>query len=51
MELRPFAVADAATVARWPTSPAEVTWWCGLRDCPVAARTVTGWQWDAGPGR
>ncbi|MGW0908956.1 GNAT family N-acetyltransferase [Streptomyces sp. NPDC002853] len=46
MELRPFAVADAATVARWPASAAEVALWCGLRDFPLAARVVAGWQLD-----
>ncbi|MGW6026698.1 GNAT family N-acetyltransferase [Streptomyces sp. NPDC055099] len=46
MELRPFAVADAATVARWPASAAEVALWCGSRDFPVAADLVAGWQQD-----
>lgn len=46
MELRTFAVADAATVARWPVSAGEVALWCGLRDFPVAARVVAGWQLD-----
>ncbi|GAA3145834.1 GNAT family N-acetyltransferase [Streptomyces rectiviolaceus] len=46
MELRPFAVADAATVAGWPASAGEVALWCGLRDFPVAPRVVAGWQLD-----
>ncbi|MEU5954370.1 GNAT family N-acetyltransferase [Streptomyces sp. NPDC047525] len=46
MELRPFAVADAATVASWPASAGEVALWCGLRDFPVAARVIAGWQLD-----
>ncbi|MFE6158330.1 GNAT family N-acetyltransferase [Streptomyces sp. NPDC056486] len=46
MELRPFAVADATTVAGWPASAGEVALWCGLRDFPVAARVVAGWQQD-----
>ncbi|MGW5867698.1 N-acetyltransferase family protein [Streptomyces sp. NPDC055239] len=46
MELRPFAVADAATVASWPASVGEVALWCGLRDFPVAARVVAEWQRD-----
>ncbi|MFC8131503.1 GNAT family N-acetyltransferase [Streptomyces sp. NPDC057302] len=44
MELRPFAVADAATVASWPVCAGEVALWCGLRDFPVAAAVVRGWQ-------
>ncbi|MFH8486701.1 GNAT family N-acetyltransferase [Streptomyces longisporoflavus] len=45
MELRPFAVAaDAATVAGWPASADEVALWCGMREFPVAARVVAGWQ-------
>lgn len=47
MELRPFALADAATVARWPASAAEVALWCGLHDFPVTAHVVAGWQLDA----
>lgn len=46
MELRPFAVADAAIVAGWPVSAAEVALWCGPRDFPVAAQVVAGWQQD-----
>lgn len=46
MELRPFAPADADTVAGWPASSGEVALWCGLRDFPVAPRVVTGWQSD-----
>lgn len=46
MELRPFALADAGTVAGWPVSAGEVALWCGLRDFPVAPRVVAGWQWD-----
>ncbi|MGW7077903.1 GNAT family N-acetyltransferase [Streptomyces sp. NPDC054866] len=48
MELRPFAVADADTVARWPASAGEVALWCGLREFPVAARVVAGWQLEEG---
>ncbi|MWA09571.1 GNAT family N-acetyltransferase [Streptomyces sp. BA2] len=48
MELRPFAVEDADTVARWPVSAGEVALWCGLRDFPVAARAVAGWQLEEG---
>lgn len=47
MELRPFAVADAGTVARWPSSAAEVALWCGRNDFPVAAQVVAGWQLDS----
>ncbi|MGW6056302.1 GNAT family N-acetyltransferase [Streptomyces sp. NPDC055189] len=47
MELRPFAVAaDAVTVAGWPASADEAALWCGLRDFPVTARVVAGWQLD-----
>ncbi|MEV0523064.1 GNAT family N-acetyltransferase [Streptomyces sp. NPDC050439] len=46
MELRPLAPADAATVARWPASAAEVALWCGSSDFPVAAQVVAGWQQD-----
>ncbi|GAA1927784.1 hypothetical protein GCM10009837_61520 [Streptomyces durmitorensis] len=46
MELRAFAVADAATVASWPASAGEVALWCGLRDFPVDAGVVAGWQLD-----
>ncbi|MEV8318579.1 GNAT family N-acetyltransferase [Streptomyces sp. NPDC059900] len=47
MELRPFAVAtDAAIVAGWPAGADEVALWCGLRDFPVAAPVVAGWQLD-----
>lgn len=46
MELRPFAVADATTVARWPASAAEAALWCGSPDFPVAAQVVAGWQQD-----
>ncbi|MEW1927643.1 GNAT family N-acetyltransferase [Streptomyces sp. NPDC088360] len=47
MELRPFAVADAGTVASWPASGGEVALWCGLRAFPVDARVVADWQLDA----
>ncbi|MFF1710113.1 GNAT family N-acetyltransferase [Streptomyces sp. NPDC058268] len=46
MDLRPFAPADAATVARWPVSAGEVAMWCGPRDFPVTARVIAGWQLD-----
>ncbi|MFJ2648048.1 hypothetical protein ACIO1C_15090 [Streptomyces sp. NPDC087420] len=46
MRLLPFATVDAATVAGWPTSAAEVAMWCGRREFPVSPGTVDGWQRD-----
>ncbi|MFH9010882.1 GNAT family N-acetyltransferase [Streptomyces sp. NPDC017943] len=46
MELRPFAPRHAPAVAGWPASAAEVLMWCGRREFPLSARTVTGWQED-----
>lgn len=41
MELRPAEGADAAVVAGWPRSAAEVRLWCGLPAAP--ADVVRGW--------
>jgi ribosomal protein S18 acetylase RimI-like enzyme len=43
MDLRPFTADLAATVASWPTSPAEITMWCGQTGRAVSAVTVNGW--------
>jgi ribosomal protein S18 acetylase RimI-like enzyme len=44
MDLKPFDPAYAAVVAGWGGSPREVSMWCGLRECPVPASAVLGWQ-------
>ncbi|MEO3815991.1 GNAT family N-acetyltransferase [Plantactinospora sp. B24E8] len=43
MQLRPFPVDLAATVAAWATSPKEAAMWCGHTDGPVPAEKVAGW--------
>ena len=46
MDLKPFDPAYAADVASWGGSPGEVLMWCGLREYPVPASAVLGWQSD-----
>jgi ribosomal protein S18 acetylase RimI-like enzyme len=46
MDLKPFDPAYAAVVASWGGSPDEVLMWCGLREYPVPASAVLGWQAD-----
>ncbi|MEU8885115.1 GNAT family N-acetyltransferase [Streptomyces hydrogenans] len=46
MDLLPFTAAHASLVAEWPTHADEVVRWCGRREFPVTARTVTAWQED-----
>jgi len=48
MELRPFAADLAATVASWPTSPAEAAMWCGHSGGPVPVQKVLGWATEEG---
>jgi ribosomal protein S18 acetylase RimI-like enzyme len=46
MDLKPFDPAYAAVVASWGGSAREVSMWCGLREYPVPASAVLGWQTD-----
>jgi ribosomal protein S18 acetylase RimI-like enzyme len=44
MSLRPFDVADAATVAGWARTAEEASMWCGHAGWPVPADKVAGWS-------
>ena len=46
MELVTFEPGQAAAVAGWGTSAAEVAMWCGSKAFPLAADEVLGWQRD-----
>ena len=44
MSLRPFDVADAATVAGWAETAEEAAMWCGHSGWPVPADKVAAWS-------
>lgn len=48
MPLRPFDVADAATVAGWARTAEEASMWCGHAGWPVPADKVAAWSTEDG---
>jgi [ribosomal protein S18]-alanine N-acetyltransferase len=48
MPLRPFDVADAATVAGWARTAEEASMWCGHAAWPVPAGKVAAWSTEDG---
>jgi len=48
MPLRPFDVADAATVAGWARTTEEASMWCGHAGWPVPADKVAAWSTEDG---
>ncbi|MET8299103.1 GNAT family N-acetyltransferase [Streptomyces sp. NPDC006678] len=44
IELLPFDVTHAATVAGWPATSGEVAMWCGRHDFPLPPRAIADWQ-------
>jgi ribosomal protein S18 acetylase RimI-like enzyme/SAM-dependent methyltransferase len=48
VELRPFVVELAGTVASWAGSPSEAAMWCGHSGGLVPAEKVAGWSGEDG---
>ena len=48
MPLRPFDVADAATVAGWARTAEEASMWCGHAGWPVPSDKVAAWSTEDG---
>ena len=48
MPLRPFDVADAATVAGWARTAEEASMWCGHAGWPVPPDKVAAWSTEDG---